>query len=237
MKKLFILSILFSLISFSCTDDPEPEPDLMRAYCYMYHFIPELGSVTWEIDDSEVPDESVYAIQFAGSVILDTETEVIAFTVKNSGTKEVLASETFQLEKDKHYIVIASGSKEDVTLIIRENDTGRPQGGNVKFQLLHSAPDQNSIDLYMGGTTPVKRLVSDLGYLSLADPFETLDSEVRASITVSKHSEEYNQDSVILSSVYNDGIISGGSYLSVLANSTYAPSSDLTLWMYDLPTE
>lgn len=237
MKKLFILSILFTLISFSCSDDPEPEPDLIRAYCYLYHFIPELGSVIWEVDEVEVPDESTYATQFAGSVILATETEVIAFAVKHAGTKEVLASETFQLEKNKFYTVITSGSKEDVTLFIREIDTGRPQSGNVKFHLLHSAPDLNSIDLYMGGTTAEKRLVSDLGYLSLSVPLETLDSEARASITVSKHSEVFNQDSVILSSVYNDRIISGASYLSVLANSSFEPASDLTLWVYDLPIE
>lgn len=237
MKKLFVLSILFALISFSCTDDPEPEPDLIRAYCFLYHFIPELSSVIWEVDDVEVPDESLYATQFAGSVILPTESEVIAFAVKHPGTKEILASESFQLEKNKYYTVITSGSEDDVSLFIREIDTGRPQGGNVKFQLLHSAPDLSTIDLYMGGTTPEKRLVNDLGYLALTVPFEVLESEARASITVSKHSEEYNQDSLILSSIYNDGIISGASYLSVLANSSYVPASELTLWLYHLPTE
>jgi hypothetical protein len=237
MKKLFILSILFSLFCFSCTDDPEPEPDLIRAYCFLYHFIPELGSVIWDVDEVEVPDESDFAEQFAGSIILDTETEMIAFSVKQPGTNEVLASETFQLEKDKYYTLIASGSADNVTFFIREIDTGRPQGGNVKFQLLHSAPDQNSIDLYMGGTASEKKLVSDLPYLDLTAPFEAKESDARASITVSKHGDEYQQDSVILSSIYNDGIISGASYLSVLANFTHEPASDLTLWLYLLPTE
>ena len=237
MKKLFILSILFSLICLSCTDDPEPEPNQIRAYCFLFHFIPELGSVTWAVDEVEVPDESIYGMQFAGSIILDSETEAIAFTVKHSGTKEVLASETVQIEKDKYYTVITSGSKEDVTLYINEIDTGRPQEGNVKFQLLHSAPGQNSIDLYLGGTSPEKRRVSDLSYLDLTVPFEILDSEARASITVSKHSEEFHQDSLILSSIFNQGIISGASYFSVLANATFEPVSDLTLWLYNLPTE
>lgn len=237
MKKLFILSIFFSLICLSCNDDPEPGPELIRAYCNLYHFIPELGSVIWDVDEVEVPDEKIYAMQFTGSIILESESEGIAFTVKHSGTMEVLASEIFQLEKDKYYNIITSGSKEDPTLFIREIDTSHPQAGNVKFQLLHAAPGQNSIDLYMGGTTPEKRIVSDLDYLVLTDPFEALDSDARSAITVSKHSEEYHQDSVLLSSIYNEDIISGASYLSVVANFTFDPSSELTFWLYLMPLE
>ena len=237
MKKLSILSILFSLLFYSCGEDPVPQPDVIRAYCNLYHFIPEIGSVIWEADEVEVPDESIYAMQFAGSVILESDAEAIAFTVKHSGTKEVLASEIFQLEKDKYYNIIASGSKEDPTLFIREIDTSHPQAGKVKFQLLHSAPEENSIDLYMGGTTPEKRVVSDLDYLNLTDPFEVLDIDARIAITVSKHSEEYVQDSVLLSSIYNEDIISGASYLTVVANFTFDPSSELTFWLYALPLE
>ncbi len=43
---------------------------------------------------------------------LESDSEEIAFALKHSGTKEVLASEIFQLEKNKFYNVIACGSKE-----------------------------------------------------------------------------------------------------------------------------
>jgi hypothetical protein len=121
LKKLFILYILFSFVGLSCNNEPEPEPEVIRAYCY--HFIPELGSVFWEVDDSEVPDEHFYGVQF-------------------------------------------QGSKENPALLIREIETTHPQAGQVKFQFLHSISGQNSIDLYMGGSTPDKRVVSDLAYLS-----------------------------------------------------------------------
>ena len=237
MKKLLILSILFSSVFISCNEEPDPEPEVIRAYCYFYHFIPTLGSVIWEVDDSEVPEEKLYGFQFLGSVQLETATEEIAFTVKHSGTKEVLISQLFQLEQDKYYTIVVHGSADDPSLFIREIDTSEPQPEQVKFQVLHSAPEQNSIDVYMGGSTPDKRDISDLAYLSLTDHFEVKDYDARAAIIVSVHSEEYDQDSVLISSIYNEGIVSRASYFSVLAHSTYEPFSDLTLWMYILPLE
>jgi hypothetical protein len=235
MKRLFILSILLSSVILSCNKDPEPEPEVIRAYCYLYHFIPEIRSVIWEADDSEVPDEKVYAYQFAGAVILESDAEDIPFTVKNSATSEILATEIFQLEKNKFYNIFACGSNDDPTLFIREIDTGQPQAGNVKFHVFHAAAGQNSVDVYMGDTTTEKRVVNDLAYLDLTTHFEVPEHDARAFIAVSKHSEEYHQDSVLLQSIYNDDIISGGSYLSVLAPFTYEPGSDLTFWLYLMP--
>ena len=92
----------------SCNDEPEPED--IRAYCYLYHFVPELGSVIWEVDDSTLPEEQLYAALFSGAILLETDSEEISLTVKHSGTNEVLVSQLFQLEKDKYYNVIVRGS-------------------------------------------------------------------------------------------------------------------------------
>ncbi len=227
MKKLFILSILFSILFVSCNDDPEPEPEIIRAYSYLYHFIPELGSVIWEVDDHALPEEQLYASQFSGAVLLETASEEISFTVKHSGTKEVLVSKLFQMEQDKYYTVIVRGSKEEPQLLFREIDTSHPASGNVKFQVMHSIAGQGPIDVYMGGNTADKRGLSDLPYLSLSTPFEVTDYDARAAILVSAHSEEFNQDSVLLSSIYNEMIVTGANYLSVVAPHTYFPTDTL----------
>lgn len=238
MKKLFILSILFSFVFISCNNEPEPEPEEIRAYCYLYHFIPDLGDILWEVDDHGLPEAQDYAVQFAGSVLLETASEEISFTVRHSGTNEVLISQLFQLEKNKYYNVIVRGSKEDPALLFREIDTTHPQSGKVKFQLLHSLAGQNSIDLYMGGSTPNKKAVSDLAYLSLSDPFEVADYDARAAIIVTAHTEEYNQDSVLLSSIYNEMIVTGANYLSVFAPFSFQPTDTLlTFWLYELPLD
>jgi len=237
MKKLLILFILFSTVILSCNKDPEPEPEVIRAYCYLYHFIPELESVVWDVDDSEVPYDPFFGEQFAGSIILESTTEEIVFTVKHADTKDVLISQFLQLEQDKYYNVIVHGPTEAPVLLFREIDTSRPQSGQVKFQVLHSSPGQNDIDVYMGGTTADKRDVSELAYLSLTTPFEVLETDARAAIVVSAHSEEYNQDSVLVSMIYNGDIVSGASYLSVFAPDTHESLSELDLWIYSVVTD
>ena len=237
MKKPYILSILFSLAIFSCDKEPEPVPEVIRAYCYLYQFVPGLEKVTWEVDDIVVPTNQIYASFLPGAVILESASEEILFTVKHTGTGEILKSRLFTLEEDKDYNVIISGAELDPVLLIQEIETTRPQSGKVKIQMLHAAIFQDSIDVYMGGTTPDKRVVTDMDFKELSDPFEVYDFDVRASITVSVHDETYNQDNLLLTSVYNDLIISNTNYLFVLAPSTIDPLSKLTLWLYDLPTE
>ena len=179
-----------------------------------------------------------YAAQFSGAVLLEADSEEISFTVKHSGTNDVLVSQLFQLEKDKYYNVIVRGSSEEPVLLIREIDTTHPASGNVKFQVLHSIAGQGPIDVYMGGSSADKKVISDVAYLSLSAPFEVVNYDARAAIIVSGHSEEYHQDSVLLSSIYNEMIVTGANYLSVVAPYTFNPADTLlTFWLYELSLE
>ncbi|MFW9852956.1 MAG: hypothetical protein ACFFDS_08435 [Candidatus Thorarchaeota archaeon] len=238
MKKLFILTFLLPLIFLACKKEPNPEPELIRAYCYLYHFIPGLESVVWEVAGFEVPNAQLYSNAFPGAVILQEDTEEITFTVKRAVTKEVLISQIHQLDKDIYYNVVVGGTAEDPELLFLEIDTkNHPQSGSVKFQVLHALTGQDSVDVYMGGITADKKRVSGLDFLNLSDPFELSDNDARSAIIVTKHTEEYQQDSVLLSSVYNENIVSGASHLGVVAPSTFEEESDPTIWIYTLPLE
>jgi hypothetical protein len=237
MKKLITLAILLSLVTFSCKKDPEPEPEVIRAYCLLYHFVSGLESITWTVDGVEVPDAMDYSEYFPGAVILNTTAEDIEFTAKNDANGEVLASQLLALEKNKYYSIIMTGTEEEPLLLADQIETTQPQPGKVKFQFLDAVKGPQSIDVYMGGTTADKRVVSDLQYNTLSLPVEVSDFDARAAMTVSAHSAEYNQDSVLLTSVYNGDLISGAGYLSVIAPFTFDPESELTFWLYQLPQE
>jgi Domain of unknown function (DUF4397) len=237
MKKIIFLSTFLTLFLFSCNTESEPELELIRAYCYLYQFVPGLENVNWIIDEIEVPNQQYYASRFPGSVILESASEEITFAVKHAGTGDLLESQSFTLEEKKYYNIIITGAEQDPVLLIQEIESNRPQAGNVKFQMLHAAIFHDSIDVYMGGTTPDKRVVSNMDFTDLSEPFEANDFEARAEITVTLHDAEYDQDDVLLTSTYNEIILSGYSYLSILAPSTIDPLSDLTLWTFDLPVE
>jgi len=238
MKKLLILSFIFPLIFLSCSKDPDPEPDVKRAYCYLYNFMQGLESVIWEGAGGEVPDPQLYSSAFPGSIILEDDTEEILFAVKRPVSKEVLISKSFQLQKGIYYNLVVGGTAEAPELIIGEIDTkNHPASGNVKFQVLHAITGQNPIDVYMGGTTPDKEMVSGLDYFEVSDPFETSDYDARSAIIISKHSETYEQDSVLLNSIYNEEITSGANHFGIVAPFSYEGGPDLTFWIYNVPLE
>jgi hypothetical protein len=106
----------------------------------------------------------------------------------------------------------------------------------VKIQFFHAATDQDSIDVYMGGTTPDKKVVTGLNFNDFSDPFDVSNYDATVAITVSLHSDEYDQDSVLLTSVNNDLFQTDASYLAVVAPFTVDPLSELTLWLFSLPT-
>jgi hypothetical protein len=236
MKKLLFLSILISAVILSCNKETEPEPDVIRAYCSLYHFIPGMGSVIWEVDGVEVPDEQEYAYFISGSIILEAESEEIEFSVKQPGTNEVLVNGLFLLEENTYYNMIVCGPAQEPVLLFSEIETTHPVGGNVKMQILHSIAGQGPIDIYMGDTIPEKRVITALDFLELTEPFEVFDYDVRLKMTATAHSDEFDQDSVLLNSEFNE-IISGANYLMVVAPFTHDTSSKLTFWTYELPLD
>lgn len=239
MKKLLSISILFSLFFISCNNDPDPDPnpEEIRSYINIYHLITGLDGVYWEVDEVEVTNKHTYGSILPGSVILDSEIEEVLFTFKHPVSKAVLDSHWLVLEKDKNYTIILMGTVADPLLLFQEVETTRPQSGQVKFEFLHAAPEEDSIDVYMGGNSMEKRVVTDVDFGERTDIFEVKDSDVRAAIIVSIHDSVYNQDNVLLSSIYNEEVKSGASYLSILAPSTFDPESELSFWLYDLPLE
>jgi len=237
MKKLILFLILIPILLVSCKKDPEPAPVEIRSYVSIISLLKEPFTVTWVVDDVEVPDDQDYGSRILGAVILDTQTEEISFTAKNSDTGSQIESLLLTMEMNEHYLIVLYGSAEEPVLDFQELVSTAPQSGHVKFIFLHAAASLDSVDVYIGGTEVDDRVVTDMHFTEYSDYFEVLDYEAKTSVTVSEHGDSYDPEKELLNYEYNDLIVSEANYFSVVA---YAIGdtldSELKLWLYDLPT-
>jgi hypothetical protein len=238
MKKLFIIFVFIPLLLASCNKDPEPQPIEIRSYVSVHSLLREPFPIEWVVDGVTIPDEQAYGARILGAVLLENETEEISFTANNFDTGSLVESLLLTMVSNKYYQIILYGSADEPSLVIEEIETTRPESGKVKFQFLHAAPTIDSVDVYMGGTEVEDRVVTDMSFSELSGYFEVFDYEARNSVTVSEHSDVYDPEKEILNYDNNDLIVSNTNYLSVLAYASGDTlSSELKLWLYDMPTE
>lgn len=238
MKKLLIFLFLIPIFLVSCKKDPKEQPVEIRSYVMIHSLLKESFPLIWSADDVEVPTEQDYGNRILGAVLIDDVHQEISFEVKNADSDELIESILLDMEMNKYYLIILYGTAEDPILVVEELDSARPMSGNVGFQFLHVVPTLDSVDVYMGGTEPTDRKVTDMSFTEFSDRFEVFDYVARTSVAVVIHGETYDPEKEVLSYTYNDLIVSGTNYLSVLGYAVGdSLDTDLKLWLYDLPTE
>jgi hypothetical protein len=236
MKKLFLYIFLIPLVLASCKKENEPQPEEIRSYCSILSLVKQDDNITWVVDGVEVQNEQVYGSRILGAVLLDTDAQEISFTAENSSSGSVIESLLLTMQKDKHYLILLYGTADDPLLEVKELEDEQPQSGYIRFQFLHASPDVDSVDVFMGGTEVDDRVINNMNFGEFSEPFEVIDYKARASVTVAIHDETYDPENEILNYDYNDLIVSGTSYLSILAYEIGDPSDTAPkLWLYDLP--
>ena len=228
MKQISLILILLITL-FSCEKN-EPEPEVIRAYCYFYNFLMS-DPVIWEVDGVELP-ETEYGNRFLGAALLDTDSQEVSFTVKNADWGTIYGNQMVQLEKDAFYVMVICGTDQEPVLLIREEVRNNPGGGMIRFQFLQAAGDLDSLDVYMGGTDPENKVLSAIDYTDLSDYFEVEDYKARSSTIITMAGDAFEQDSVLIDYQYNDPLQSETSYLVVVAHSDDLFSSEVTLFLY-----
>jgi hypothetical protein len=238
MKKLFIFLVFIPLLLASCKKDPDPQPIEIRSYVSIHSLLREPFAIEWEVDGVTVPNEQAYGSRILGAVLLDEQTEEISFTANNFDTGSQVESLLLTMDMNKYYMIVLYGSADEPILSIHELETTRPQDGQVKFQFLHAANTLDSVDIYMGGTEPEDRVVTDLSFSEYSEYFQVQDYEARTSVTLCLHGEVYDPEKELLNYEYNDMIVSNINYFSVVGYASGDTlSSELKLWLYDLPNE
>ncbi len=223
----------------SCNNDPEPEPlpEEDRAYITLYNFLSEPFEVKWEVDEVEVRDAHSYATIIVGGVLLDGESEEISFVVNNGFNGLFLESKTIRMTKDKYYIAVIFGTEEDPVLLCQELETSPPASDHLNIRFLHATDSLDSVDVYIGGTSNEKMLISGLTFGSISDYEVVSDNDVRASVTVTLHDSIYKEENELLSYDDNNLVKNNSNNLTVIAPSTNTSPSVLTVWLYEQPKE
>jgi hypothetical protein len=240
MMKQYVLLILlagFGLISCDNEPDPDPLPGAIRSYCTLYNFLTEPVHVNWEVDEINVEGQHIYGLIVLGGVLLEEETEEISFVVKNAASGEIIESVLIKMTEGHYYQVVIFGTLENPVFLHQEVDSSPPESGNVRVQYLHATESLDSLDVYLGGTTPDKRVISGIDYTELSEYSEVSDYDNRASVIITPHDTIFNPGSELISYKYNDQIQVNNNYLTVIAPSGSSPGSPLALWLYAQPID
>ena len=223
----------------SCNNDPEPEPlpDEDRSYITLYNFLVESFEVKWYVDDVEVLAPHSYGTTIFGGVLLDEESEDISFVVNNGFNGLFLESNTIRMTKDKYYIAVIFGTEEDPVLLIQELETTPPTSDHLNIRFLHATENLDTVDVYMGGTSSEKLLISGLTFGSISDYEVVSENDVKASVTVTLHDSIYKEENELLSYKDNNLVNNNSNNLTVIAPSSNTSPSELTVWLYEQPKD
>ncbi len=230
-----VLLVLFLAAFYACNEEPEPEPVEYSAYCSLYHFLELENDIEWEVDGVPVDWQQSYGSVVSGFVVLEEPDEDISFVLRNSGNGDVIDSLHLHMTENTNYLLTVFGTAGDTESVFREVPDTSPSGGNLNIQFLHTASEFDSLDIYAGGDEPEDRIVTGLAYSGLSGYLEVAELSAQISITVTSSGGPADPDSAYLYYAYNDALVRGRNYLSVIAPASPQPGSGLKLWLYTQP--
>lgn len=231
----WVLPILFLAILTACNEEPEPEPVEYSAYCSLYHFIEAGNDIEWEVDGVPVDWQQSYGTVVSGFVVLEEPSEDISFVLRNSDNGDVIDSLQFNLTENTNYLLTVFGAGGAMESVFQKVPETPPSGGNLNIQFLHTASEFDSLDIYAGGDEPEDRIVTGLAYSGLSGYLELDETSAQISITVTSSGGPADPDSAYLYYAYNDALVRGRNYLSVIAPASPQPGAGLKLWLYTQP--
>ncbi len=237
LMKRFTSLILLSLLLASCNKDEEPVTEEFSAYCSLYHFVDIPENLVWEIDGVAVDWEQDYGSVISGFVLLEEEREEISFIMKNAITGNVIDSLSFSLTDQSSYLLSILGSEDEPISLFEEVSPGLPSSGNLNIRFLHAAPELHSLDIYLGGGDPENKIINRLAYAGLTGYQEVDERSAQISITVTSPEGSSEPDSAYLYYAFNDALVRGRNYLTVIAPASSDSLAELLLWLYTQPTD
>lgn len=235
-KTAFIL-FFFSLPIFfatSCTPETDP-PEKLSAYITLYNFLADTNSVIWTIDGITAPIEMGYSDVAPGALHLEDSIQDVSIIVRSALNGRFLVNRHVSLYTGETYRFVLLGSMDFPVFQVLTDNTSRPASGKIRIQYLQGTTLQNTVDIYMGGSGTEQKLVSALDYSEYSESFEIDDDFFRDSILVTKASDIFQEENLLVNFQDENFFLTHASYFSVFAPATPdAADAPFKLWFQQL---
>lgn len=239
MKK-FLLSCLAIGFFHACSLDPDPGsqlPEPIRSYFLLYNYFQESYDLLWEVEGYTLSAAHTYGGSIMGFVHLDSTAGDITFTTKHPDTGEMILSGNYRLEENKFTMVAVMGNEEDPYLSFDPLNLDPPGSGMIRIRFMHTSGYLDPLDVYIGGSSEDKRVVSNLTYRQVSGYVETSLNDLLHSVVVLPHGSTPGTDSALISNTGSNVLHPDRIYLGVIGHPGYADTTTVDLVFYDQPVE
>lgn len=237
IKKILFLSLVLLFFS-ACSLDTDPEsqlPEPIRSYFILYNFLTAPVDLEWEVEGYSLSSVHTYGGTLVGFVTLDEASQDITFVVNEPYSGEITQTGTYRMEENRFYMLTMMGTEEEPYILFEPMDLDLPASGMIKLRFIHTAGDLDSLDLYIGGSTADRRVISGITYKEVSHYVETSLNDLSDTVFVSPHSTAPGTDTVLISftgiGIFHPDRI----YLGVIGHVNHADTSPVELMFYDQP--
>jgi len=237
MKKYHNILLILMFVITGCTkvsDQEPPIPDPIKSYFNIYNFLSEPYDVAWEIDDEVVEPVQTYGSPILEFSIMEKEVQDLMFTAKEAGADHVIKNIVHQAKQNHYYTVSLMGNETDPLILIEPMELKKPSMGQVKLRFMHTAMELGALDIYIGGSSPDHKALSNVRYALLTEYFEASQKNLWEAIIVTPNNVA-PEDSTLLSFTANNIFLPNHIYMGVIGHTTSSPSSSLHLQLYNQP--
>lgn len=236
MTKYYTILLIYLLMMGGCTKDPDPVPPIDSNYSYfnLYNFLVEPYDVSWEIDGDVVVSNQLYGSPNLEFRAMEKDSLEMTINAKESGAERIIDGLTRQVEQFQYYLVSIMGNEADPTILCEPMELKKPSLGSVKLRIMHATMELGPLDLYIGGTTPDHKALSNIKFAQLTEYMEASQENLWQAIIITPYNRT-PEDSTLMSYTANNAFLPNHIYMGVLGHTTSSSNSSLNLQLYDQP--
>lgn len=235
MNRYLIIPLVLLIVLPACNKEPEsPIPEPIKSYFVIYNFLSEPYDVAWEIEDELVETVHPYGTSILEFSIMESEEKDLRFTVKESGGDRIITSIIHAAKQHLYYAVALMGNESDPIITIEPMELGKPSLGQIKLRIMHTAMELGPLDLYIGGSTPEHKVLSNIQIKTLSEYIEATQLDLWEAVILSPFNVA-PEDSTLLSYTANDIFQPNKIFMGVIGHTTSSTNSTLHLQLFHQP--